>query len=311
MTEPRRWSRCFATIAIVTALAMGSEESLKSAASESAYCPAYFQASQGLSNEPMLTLFPWVGPESSIPLPTALKTNFRIISFGPDGRSLFGQKARFNGLSVPITKIDFTPLRESEVPGSDQVGTIWYLTISSSSEALLLSGWSTRGGECGAFELDSKDGTLRRLRVGAYPECGGAAGPVSPDGRYALISKKNGLTKIQLDTGAIRLLGSDLKGGVWSPNGRWIAAKSAAGKIALIDELEQPRRKDLGKASEGPIVWSPDSKYLLISKSELSCALNLYGGTLEIVNVQTGKRTSLKSSHCRILDGAFGWVEGD
>jgi hypothetical protein len=69
------------------------------------------------------------------------------------------------------------------------------------------------------------------------------------------------------------------------------------------------RYKNLGSSGDGPLVWSPDSKYLLLRRSSLSCAASVYGESLEIVDVKAGKREIVKSSHCSITAGTIGWLD--
>jgi Tol biopolymer transport system component len=132
-------------------------------------------------------------------------------------------------------------------------------------------------------------------------------GEVSPDGRRALDYKEGQLVVVNLASGRANTLGSELSDGSWSPDGRWIAAWGRD-RITLFDADDPARRRDLGRYSGGAARWSPDSKYLLLSKQELRCTLSLYFGTLEIVEVDTGNRTIVKSSRCSV-GGWFGWID--
>jgi hypothetical protein len=64
--------------------------------------------------------------------------------------------------------------------------------------------------------------------------------------------------------------------------------------------------KDLGKA-EGKPVWSPDAGFLLDVKPQVSCWATLYGMSLQVIDVASGKRSLVKSSHCGIITGGF-WM---
>src|SRR6266404_4349259 len=142
------------------------------------FCAAYIHP---VDDGPLLTLFPMVGPKVTVPLPAGLPRDFRLMATSLDGKAIYGQASDQVGPSDAIIKIDFKPTRHSLVQGSVGLGTIWYLSISQQSDRICASGWSKRQGmaECGAFEIDT--GTLRNLRVGLHPDCGGAAGDISPD----------------------------------------------------------------------------------------------------------------------------------
>ena len=98
----------------------------------------------------------------------------------------------------------------------------------------------------------------------------------------------------------------------WSPNGRWIAAIHDTGgreEIVLIDGSNTSRRRILASTEDGIFYWSPDSKYLLISRSELLCGPFTMYGSLQTVDIETGKRMRIASSHCRVLTNTTGWMD--
>src|ERR1700730_16568465 len=165
-----------------------------------------------------------------------------------------------------IREIEFGPARQRIIPGSVGLGTIWHLTVSQTSQMILVSGLSQRKGECGTFEIDPETGTTRTLLAGAYPNCGGGGGAVSPDGKRALTYAGKMLSLIEFETGVVQAItgvgGIGLKeitwsGDVtWSPDGRWISAILDHGKILLIDSQDTSRRKNLGYSVGGRVVWS-------------------------------------------------------
>jgi len=116
------------------------------------------------------------------------------------------------------------------------------------------------------------------------------------------------LSLLDLDTGAAFALGADLQDGRWSPDGRWIAATSTAHRIVLIDATNTSRRRNLGSSGDASIRWSPDSKYLLLLKSELRCTLSLFFDSLQTLEVKTGRRIVIKSSRCEVTAGTVGWI---
>jgi hypothetical protein len=260
-----------------------------SAASSSFYA-AKFEGGQGPHSPPLLTLFPMEGPEEAASLPDGLPTNFRLIAFSPDGKSVYGQKNDPSDPSNVIIKIEFMPARQSAVQGSAGFGPIWFLTPSPQLGKIFVSGWSKRRGkgECGAFEIDPDTGSFRTLREGIYPDCGGGVGPISPDGKSILSHHGNRLNLLDLKTGAADQLGAGLEWATWSPDGRWIAAWGV-GRIILIDATNTSRRISLGSSGDNDVRWSPDSKSLLLSKSQVSCWPSLFTGSLEVVNVDRSK----------------------
>lgn len=268
---------------------------------------AYYHPSGG--GQSILTLFPLTsGKETDVTLPTGLAT-FNLISFGPDGRSAYLQVPSAFGALV---KIEFRPMRQSPVPGSAGLGDIFALTVSPQTGRIFV--WASGGWDhpCGAYEIDPDAGTHRPLRVGHGPNCGGANGPISPDGKRALSSDGKHLSLQDLDTGATQSLGEGV--GSWSPDGRWIAA-SEHGRIVLIDASAPSHRKKLGASGvNNHLIWSPDSKRLLFVKQEQRCNFLLLfqvddSESLEVVDVETGKRYPIQSAHCAVSSSTVGWID--
>ena len=94
----------------------------------------------------------------------------------------------------------------------------------------------------------------------------------------------------------------------WSPGGKWIAALSdyKSFKLLLLDASNVSRTRELGSGGDG-LYWSPDSRFLLLYKDELSCGPS-ESYSIEILDIETGERTVPKSSHCAISGGLGGWV---
>ena len=286
-------------------------------AASTTFCAVYIHPGD---TGPVLTLFPTDGPQLTVPLPTKLPLNLRVNAFSSDGKAIYVQNA--SRWSDGIRKIEFNPARQSVIPGSAGLGAIWHLTVLRPSGTILVSGISEKGGntECGTYEIDPDAGTLRTLRAGAYPNCAGGGGAISPDGKHILSSTGEELSVIDLSTGAVEVV-EGLGAGLgqrdvtwrsevsWSPDGRWIAAILNHSRIVLIDATDTSKRKNIGAAGNGPLEWSQDSKYLLLLKSELRCATSLYFESLQVLEVATGKRQLIKSSHCEIGPGWLGWMD--
>jgi WD40 repeat protein len=263
------------------------------------FVPAYIQPGV----KPFqLILLPLEGPEISVPAPAELPA-MRIVAFSPDGKAIYAEP--LNPLNHEgIYKIEFHPARASVVPGSAGLGMVQCLTVSPSSGRLIVFSRSLNGG---IFEIDPATATNRRLPDGLPSSCGGTGGFLSPDGKRAIRNSGKQLDLIDVETGASRVikgLGADATCN-WSPNGQRIEC-SGDGEIAVIDPSEPFRRRTFqGSLGE----WSPDSKYLLRVKSQLPCLPTLYGESLELLDVDTGKRELVKSSHCRISGGPYGWID--
>ena len=172
--------------------------------------------------------------------------------------------------------------------------------------------------ECGAFEIDPDAGTLRALRTASSGGCGGARGPISPDGKRVVSYTGKQLSLLHLETGAVQVVNGVSAGErisitwvsncYWSPDGRWLAAVRD-GKIVLIDATNAARHKSFRASPRGPVYWSPDSKYLLFTRSQLSCISYIFTESLEAIDVETGHKIPIKSSHCAIMVPVLGWLD--
>jgi hypothetical protein len=207
-----------------------------------------------------------------------------------------------------LIKIQFRPTRQSIVPGSAELRNIFNLTLSRPPGKLYVSAQRTVDGEhqCGDFEIDPGAGTARPLRIGKYPDCGGS---VSPDGTRELHCAPDQFSILNIKSGASIPLAQGPASAVWSPDGRWIAATvGQPGRVTIFDAADPIRKKIFGKA-DGPLVWSPDSKYLLHIRSQFSCIPTVFGASLEIIDAFTGRRSLVKNSHCQIVRKAIAWVD--
>jgi dipeptidyl aminopeptidase/acylaminoacyl peptidase len=277
---------------------------LPAASVPAVYVPAYFEHIP--TKLPKLILFLGAGAATAVPLPLDLPEQFRLIEYSSDGRALYGQEIdSWNG----ITKVEFTPSRRSLIAGSEGFGTVSSI-VSLNQGRLLISGLFKSHGtvDCGIFDFDTNARTARRLFKGSFPNCGGA---ISADGKRSIQFSANHLSIVDLDTGQVHPVGEGLSGATWSPDGRWIAAvrgTQSAASIALIDARQTELRRSLGPTEDSQAHWSPDSKYLLIAKPQPSqCGPDLW--SLEIVDVETGKRREVKGAHCKIFQNSTGWLD--
>jgi hypothetical protein len=272
------------------------------------FYPAYL--AQG--TPPTLLLFPPHGPELKVDLPTGLNANFRVIGSSPDGKAIYFQKA-FSP-EAGITRVEFNPARSIIVPGSVGIGTISSFIESAQTGRIFVSARTPDGMlQCGDFEIDPNEGVFRELQVGASPDCGGS---VSPDGKRDLRIKRElhapsgQLILRELATGTEKVVGKGYSTAAWSPDGRQIAAILESKSIVLMDTNSPSKKRKLG-SGDGPLIWSPDSKWLALPKSEFSCLLTLYFESLQVLDVETGKRRKVPSSHCELINYGVAWVASD
>ena len=263
------------------------------------FVAAYFHPSGG--DESLLTLFPMAPVKAvDVNLPQGM-SSYYLVSFGPDSKSMYLGDPTIDGRDG-VTKVEFGPTRKSIVPGL----SVAFLTVSHSGRIFVSAG-DRRTHQCGAYEIDPDTATHRPIRIGDPPECAGATGPISPDGKEVLSRDGEHLSLLDLNTGATRPLGAGR--GSWSPDGRWIAV-SGQRQIVLIDAKSPSHRRKLGASGvDDHLVWSPDSKRLLFVKQELRCFLMVYAESLEVVDVETGKRHAISSAHCAVSRSTVGWID--
>ena len=125
---------------------------------------------------------------------------------------------------------------------------------------------------------------------------------MSPDGKKE-VSTHNGLAHvIDLDTGIKRTLSGHLFTAEWSPDGKWLAAleEGERGRTILFDAKDLTPKRTL---EHSELAWSPDSRYLLGLKT-----CNETFATIEIIDIETGRRTVVQSSKCKVNQATLGWV---
>jgi WD40 repeat protein len=264
----------------------------------------------------VLTLYPMAGTALDAPLPAGLPRDVTVNAFSTKGNAIYLQEADYQSLEG-IIKIEFKPLRKSMVDGTAGLRSIWNMAVLPSGR-IVVSGISKIRGECGTFEIDPIAGKERALLAGPFPDCGGGGGAISPDGRRVVSYSGKELSVIDLGDGTVtringipgQLFHSDVTWphkASWSPDGKWISVVLKNGDILLLDASDTSKRTNLGPSEGPPAVWSPDSRHLLMSKSD--CSQYLYFQSLVSIDVTTRGRQVIQSSHCRIGPGWFGWVD--
>jgi WD40 repeat protein len=250
------------------------------------------------------TMYPMRGPSTNIELPGVSPNVFTARSTA-DGRTIYAANATPKS---GVTKIEFNPLRVSTVEGSREFIILRDVRVLSR-------------GKIGGIASTRSEG---RLRFGAYSldpveliylqdlEQTGRLIDISPDMKRASIVSGDGRIRpleirvLDLESSGQSVI-KGVRGGYWSPDGRWMAV-IRDGRLELLDAATLQRKRELGSV-EMMGVWSPDSRYLLFFKSQFSCAATLYGRSLEVLNVESGKRITIASSHCDVVAGALTWLD--
>jgi hypothetical protein len=269
-----------------------------------------------LTNSPGLTVFPFDRESFSIAVPLTLGR----IAFSLDGTTMFApavpDPAGQNGRR--IVKIELSTLRITTVPGSSMTSTVTALAVSRTGDKIVYrGGWGDVGSRtCGLFDLDIASGRIRAVLETS--DCSGVSNrtwvSLSPDDRQVVTSVDGVLQIVSLQDGTTQPIGRGLVHGAWSPDGRWIAAielgQAGLCKAILIDPSSPSRRRDLGGVEDEPLVWSPDSDYILHSIGGSDCpATNREARSLDRMDVATGKRSIIKSSVCKVIAGSeIGWI---
>jgi len=278
------------------------------------YSPANYFSNFAMSDVEPLTVFLPNGKTVKVSLPQKLAH----VAFGPDGKSLYGSGGidiRHPRSTEKLVKIEFEPLRTTDVPGGQDFG-IFDFAVAPAEDKIIISGFHGAGASrtCGLFELKLPAGAFRQLS-----EIGGCDYPTSftglsvPPGAERMLAQRHGKWELMdLRTGALQELDREVWLASWSPDGKWIAAVSSykRSRLVLLDADNPSRRRDLGHTGGG-LYWSPDSRYLLLYKDELRCGLVSEIYSMERLDVRTGRREIVKPARCQIYGGLSGWVSNE
>jgi hypothetical protein len=292
------------------------------------YSPAVYESTS--TEVGRLDVFPFDGPEFSIPVAGWHGS----VVYGFDGKVIYattaerivnpGEPGRAAVTQVPgFFRIDLDPMRVSRVPGSTEFSYILQFSLSQRQDKALVSGHRRSPGHdsCGLFEVALPSGSVRQVfeAAGCSSSLYGAIS-LSPDAEQAVTVRQSQLELLDLVKGTEKPLegtGEKVWRASWSPNGKWIAAlvgtadsggmNDGGSKTILIDPSDPTHRREFQGKSDKEVVWSPDSRYLLhavwSSKPKTSDCL-----TLEAMDVETGKRSVLGASQCKVSNASIGWV---
>jgi WD40 repeat protein len=181
-------------------------------------------------------------------------------------------------------------------------------TVSNHEDRILAAGIRRRDGDVrGLFEIAIPDGLIKPvfLQADKTPKSSWRHLSLSPDGKRAVATHNEHVELIDVERGLAEPLQGELFIAAWSPDGKWLAAveRGENGNTILMDAKTLTRQRNLGPSE---LDWSPDSHYLLGFKP-----CGPHSGTLEAIDVQSGKRTIIESSKCRINQATTGWVSND
>jgi WD40 repeat protein len=258
------------------------------------YCPAaVVSTNDGIHRE--LRVFPFSGKAFTIPV-RALSA----ATISPDGRALYGA---------------CTPYRDQEKDGDP-------IRIAACKLDLYTGATTTLSGTVRDLGRDRANPPPQVAQVLALLPDGNLTFislpwdgqpwqdfSLSLDGERAVGIHDRRLQLIDLVHGTTRPLGDELFIAAWSPDGKWLACveNGENGRTILMDAATLSPQRVLGNSE---LDWSPDSHYLLGMKRSDGCIFT-EAGTLEAIDIQSGKRTTIRSSRCQVDTATTGWVRCD
>jgi WD40-like Beta Propeller Repeat len=269
--------------------------------------------------EHFIAVFPPAGNSFEIPLPLIPQW----FAYGPGGRTVYETaiietgSGSFSAMQPDILKTELDPVRVSKIQGMTAFYSTDRFAISQSEDLIVFSG--AKGypaGPCGVYEIGLPAGDIRAVIETSDCRAGSpwSVLSLSPEKTEALISANRSLGLLDLARGSITKIEGQLSHASFSPDGKWIAAGQYAegsSKTVLIDRKDLTSRRDLGRASNNEIAWSPDSKFLLQTVYRPACP-SQDPLALETVEVQTGNHTLIKDSVCNCgSSGQVGWIRSD
>jgi WD40 repeat protein len=285
------------------------------------YSAAFYTPGGAGLNQQRLVVFPVDGQAFSLPLPFPLWA----YAVSADGEVLWaaGWPDGVDLGSPRLYRIEFNPTRISPVLGSSGPNPIFSVVVSESQDKIVFSAKYRLTAEmgCGIFELAVSRGKVRRILDSpgclSFPNGSLSAWrsvSLSPNGEKAVAIRKGRLQLVDLATSTAKEhneFGDRLYQAAWSPSGAWIAAAEQDRKerTILIDTSSFAKRRTQANTTTE---WSPDSRFLLGWKQNDKCGYNVR--TLEAVNINNGKRTTIESSSCKVPDvneGTPMWISSE
>jgi Tol biopolymer transport system component len=235
--------------------------------------------------------------------------------YSHDGASLYTVYTYAESERSEIQKVDIRTGRTAKWLAIAGFTAVVGLAISQDESRLVISGryQQATGVVCGVFEIERERNDAPRLlfREEGCDLIRSWNNPsFSPDGNRVVAWKGSSgvVDLIDLDTGGFKVIGRGAQS-TWSPDGKWIAVVGwERSHVLLLDPNDPSRTRDLGSTDGLTLTWSPDSQYLLLWNAELRCMSFGYWGSLELADIQSGQRTVIQSSRCKVNNSTGGWV---
>jgi hypothetical protein len=270
------------------------------------YLPALCRPGPFGNSSFQLVVFPPGSTEVVLEVPIKLW----VFAYAPSGTALY-EWLKGESRSC-LYKVEFNPVHIAPAACPPGLDVVFSFAISSKEDRILISGAmkGESGLRCGVFEVHVADGTTSEIL--GTTDCGSyrdrmrwASLSPSPSMDRAVAISGNQLELIDVDKGTIRAIGDGFVKASWSPDGKWVAALKKRGGTVLLDASYLKKVRAL---AESEVEWSPDSRYLLRSRECFSPIASNGVGTLEALDVNTGKRIAIESSHCKVDFAGLGWV---
>jgi Tol biopolymer transport system component len=304
---PRKWAVCVVSLSSALLVACRSASLVTTATSYSA----------AFLNNGQLTVFPWAGSVVSMPV----RAGLGVSRYSRDGTSLYTSYTSADSNRSEIQKIDIRTGRAARWLGIPGFTSVVSFALTQDESRVVISGRYRDATElvCGVYEVQPGNGKIPRLLL---RESGSTCDinrswfniSLSPDGKLAVAWEGRRLVVdlIDLDSGTSKSIGHGAIDS-WSPDGKWIAVLDTSPRrehVLLLDASNPSKSRDLGPTDGETLAWSPDSRSLLLWNVELRCLPVGFGywGSLEVADIQSGERTVIQSSRCKVNNSTGGWV---
>jgi hypothetical protein len=283
----------FATLAL--SVHLDAQQTQGEPGASDSYYPAFYSAGAAFTGTPALNVFPPDGKPASIPLPFVLGR----FAYALNGKALYAQS-----YARGVYKIEFNPIRATLIPGTQDIKEVHSIAVSAQEDRLVVSGRYRRNQRCGVFGVQLPGGLVDNIIE--TPDCRYVSAwlslSLSPTAEHGVAVHERHLELIDFATKGVGTLGDGYSEASWSPDGRWIAALEwAKQRTVLLDGRDFSRRAVLG---DSEVRWSPDSRFLLRVRP---CRFS-DSGTIEALEIASGKTVVVKSSTCEVYQPTTGWV---
>jgi WD40 repeat protein len=270
------------------------------------HAPAFYD--EALGNMQKLVVLPAGSQPFTIPLPFKLGN----MAISGDGKALYAARLFDPKKSnIGLYKIEFGPTRASPVVGSEGLVSIYGIGASR-TKIVVSAGYRNSVGfmdenSCGMFELTLASGKVRKILSNSdckYKSSWGSIS-VSPNGEQVVAVRERRLVLVNLGSGEIRSLGDGYYSAAWSPDGLWVAALENGGRsrTILMDTSSFSKQRELPSSE---VIWSPDSRHIVAVGQQFR--YGGYSGTLQLIDIKSGDRSTIQGSACKITHTLAGWV---